>query len=337
MPAETYTFDDLDDLYETAEQLPEVARHDVYGHHEEMDEWEQIPYRDSLWTDDGRVTGDVSASEDWYHIIQYDEILEAVGDAVEQRQGDMDISVQGRVSLSPSAHKMSAQVDFAGDPTVYAAEDDPIMLGLKVRSGHSGFHAVKYDVGAERQVCANGMVAFVSDLHFEQTHQEPFQPGLAYHAVDAVLDGADTVEQRIEAAQEQELMNRDEAMLLLRDLGIDRFLEQPHADLALSLEEERGDDTITLYDAYNAATRALTHHADPDVPDYELDAGFEAAASLLDAGGGVPDARELGASVVQQRAARLTEADDVDDELYWAGEDEAVRELLDRHEVQAGR
>lgn len=34
----------------------------------------------------------------------------------------------GTVSLSPTAHKMSAQVDFEGDTTVYANEDDPVDL-----------------------------------------------------------------------------------------------------------------------------------------------------------------------------------------------------------------
>lgn len=199
--AETYSFTGLDQLYETADQLPEVSRHEVYGHHEELDEWEEIPYRNSLWTDDGRVTGDISASDDWYNIIQYGNILETVGDAVRQHQDKMDITVTGTVALSPSAHKMSAKVDFDGDPTVYADDNDPITLGLKVRSGHSGFHGLKYDIGAERQVCSNGMMAFVSDLHFEQTHSDPFQPGLAYHAVDAVIDNPDTIEQRINDAQ----------------------------------------------------------------------------------------------------------------------------------------
>ncbi|WP_227015621.1 hypothetical protein [Haloarcula sp. JP-L23] len=71
---------------------------------------------------------------------------------------------------------MSADVEFDGS-TVYADEDDPIDLGLKIRSAHSGFHGLKYDVGGERQVCSNGMVAFVSDMHFDQTHSQRSSPG----------------------------------------------------------------------------------------------------------------------------------------------------------------
>ena len=69
MQSDHYTFDSLD-LYKTAEQLPEVGRHDVYAHDEEVYEWKQVPYRDSLWTDDGRATGVVSSNEDFYNVIQ---------------------------------------------------------------------------------------------------------------------------------------------------------------------------------------------------------------------------------------------------------------------------
>jgi hypothetical protein len=129
-----------------------------------LDEWNQVPYRDSLWTDDGRTTGVVSSNDDFYNIIQYGDILETVGDAVEQHSDSLDLDVSGKVSLSPTAHKMSAEIDFEGDTTVYASQNDPVDVGLKIRSGHSGFHALKYDIGAERQVCSNGMMAFVSDL-----------------------------------------------------------------------------------------------------------------------------------------------------------------------------
>jgi hypothetical protein len=36
-------------------------------------------------------------------VIQYGDILETVGDAVEQHQDTLDLDVQGRVSLSPMA------------------------------------------------------------------------------------------------------------------------------------------------------------------------------------------------------------------------------------------
>lgn len=309
-----------------------MERHEIHAHHTETDEWERIPYRDSVWTDDGRVTGDISASDDWYHIIQYGDILWAVGQGVEQHLDRMDIDVHGTVSLSPTAHKMSTTVNFAGDPvTVYAEENDPIDLGLKIRTGHSGFHGLKYDVGAERQVCSNGMMAFVSDLHFDQTHSEPFQPGLAYNAVDAVIESPDVVEDRINQAQDHVLMNRDEALLVLMDMGIDQYVQNDVSDLINALYEEVDDPIApTLWETYNAATRALTHYT-RGVPEYQLDQGYEAAARLLETGRStVPDPDRLGQRVVNERINQYVEADDI--EPYWDGEEDALHDLAELHQ-----
>jgi hypothetical protein len=229
---------------------------------------------------------------------------------------------------------MSAEIDFTGDTTVYANQDDPIDLGLKVRSGHSGFHGLKYDVGAERQVCSNGMMAFVSELGFDQTHGEPFQPGLAYHAVDAVVESPAEIEHRFAQAQTRELMNQDEALLVLLDQGIGNYLEQPVPDLLNALYEEVEDpEAPTLWETYNAATRALTHYTN-EVPQYQLDQGFEQAAQLLETGfNEIPDPETLGRQTVERRAQARIES--TEDDQYWPGEDESVRELLEAHGVQS--
>lgn len=278
------------------------------------------------------MTGDVSASENYYNIIQYGDILWSIGQGVDQYE---DIDVHGSVSLSPSAHLMSAHVNFEGESaTVYADEGDAIDLGLKVRSGHSGYHALKYDVGARRQVCSNGMMGFVSDLHFEQIHGEEFQPGLAYNAVDAVIESPDVVEKRIEDAQSRELMNRDEALLVLMDFGIERFLQDPVPDLVNALTDEVEDpERPTLWETYNAATRALTHYT-RGVPEYELDAGFEAAARLIENGrSDVPEPRELGRETVEQRINDYVEDSEV--EPYWDGEEDSLHELAELHGIGA--
>ena len=321
----TYTFDGLEELYDVAETLPEAERHPAYGHHEELDEWAEINWRDSVWLDDGRLVGDVSSSEDWYNVIQYGEILEGVGNAVEQYDGAID--VEGQVSISGSGHKMTGKVDFYGDTTIEPVEGDEINLGLKVRSGHSGFHGLKYDVGAYRQVCSNGMMAFVSDMHVEQSHQDPYNPGLAHQAVDAVVEGADEVEQRLEDAQEREFQNYDEALLVLMDTGIDQYFDEPVETFRDALDEEVDGDVPSLYDTYNAATRALTHYVEDDIPQYALDNGYEDASQLLDYGNyGLPDADYLGEQAVENRADQYINQPDETDP-YWDGERETVRDL----------
>ncbi|MFU1780225.1 DUF932 domain-containing protein [Haloarcula japonica] len=285
-----------------------------------------------MWTDeeDPRVAGEVSASDDWYNVIQYGDILESVGQAIEGR--DEDIEPEGRVEVSPSYHKMTARVGL--DQTVEPSPGDPHELDLRIRSGHSGYHGLKVDVGSVRLVCKNGEMAFVADQSYEQTHSEPFQKQFVYHAVDSVVEGVEQVEQRLEDAQERELRNMDEAAIVLHDIGIDRYLENPTSDILTALHEEVEDpDSPSLYETFNAATYALTHLSQ-DMPQYQLDDGYEAAAQLLEYGEGIPHPDILGENAVESRASELIEAgDDVDE--YWDGEREDLRELMDAHGVQA--
>lgn len=184
---------------------------------------------------------------------------------------------------------------------------------------------------SERLVCSNGMTAFVADHGFEQTHSDPFQPQLAYHAVDSMVEGADTVEQRLEDAQERELVRRDEALLVLYDLGIDEYLENPVPDLVTALHEEVADnDAPTL--SYNAATYALTHMTNEETPESVLDDAYERAAGLLEYGDGIPHPEILGENAVTNRANQLIE--DPDEEEYWEGERNTLRDLMQVHEIE---
>ncbi|WP_235007298.1 DUF932 domain-containing protein [Haloarcula mannanilytica] len=269
----------------------------------------------------------VSSSDDFYNVIQYGDILETVGDAAE-RHG---IQPEGQVSVSPTAHKMTADLDLGSK--VYADQDDAIELGLRVRSGHSGFHGLKYDVGAERQVCSNGMTSFISELGFEQTHGEPFQPGVAYNAVDAVVESPAEIEHRLAQAQNRELLNQDEALLVLLDTGIDRYLEDPVPDLLNALQSEVEDsENPTLWETYNAGTRALTHYSSE--PEYDLAEGFERAARLLENGTNqIPDPETLGKTAVDRRTRDLIESGD--SEPYWPEERKSLRELMEKHGIEA--
>lgn len=283
-----------------------------------------------MWTDDGRLTGIVSSNDDFYNIIQYEDILKAVGTALEQRPED--INPEGEINLSPTAHKMSARIGL--DQQIEPMSGDIIETDVRVKSGHSGFHGVKYQTGAIREICSNGMMGFVADQQYEQTHGEEFQPGLAMHAVDSVVEGTDVVEDRLQQAQERTLRNQDEALLVLQDLGIDYYLENPTHDFIMALNDQAEDlEEPSLYDTFNAATYALTHLSKDDIPQYELDTGFERASALLEYGEGIPHPDILGENAVRNRANELIE--DPDAEEYWNGETESVRELMEEYEIQA--
>lgn len=305
-----------------------MERHQIFAYHTDTEESQRLPYRSSLWIDDGGAVGDVSATEDFYTVIQYGDILEAVGHALTDYSDTM--TPKGYVRLSDSGHRMSAYVDFEG----LAAEPesgDVIDLGLQIRAGHTGFHGLQYDVGARRQVCTNGMLAFVSDLHFEQTHQDPLDYGLVRQAVDAIVDGVDVVEDRLARATDREFINADEALLVLLDHGLDAYFDNPVPVLRDSLREElaTGQAQPTLYDTYNAATRGLTHAA--SLSTARREEGLERAARLLDAQGDVPEATDLGRQALDRRVEAYTSGEEVDP--YWDAEEETLHALLAAHDA----
>jgi len=116
------------------------------------------------------------------------------------------------------------------------------------------------------------------------------------------------------------------------DSGIDRYLEDPVPDLINAMHSEVEDpESPTLWETYNAATRALTHYT-RDVPEYELSEGLEQASQLLEDGtNSIPDPERLGQQAVSNRSRTLIERGD--SEPYWEGESEALRELMQEHEL----
>lgn len=318
---------EFEKIYE--EELPEVRREDVYARFDRggESEWSEIPWRDSLVTGDGRVAGDVSASDDFYSVIQYGDVLEAV----HREMGDQGVEPYGTVSLSGSAHRMEAPVYMSGDQArVEIGEGDQLNMGVKVSAGHSGHMGVHYNLGAERLVCRNGMTRFVSDLHLDQSHGERFQPGLAYEAVRGVLGSTDRVEERLERARNRELLNLDEARLLLHDIGVDRVAENSEADIMNALfEEVESRESPSLYEVYQAGTRVVDHYADSGSPGHFQETVRDNVARLLDVDGELPDSDELGRSVVENRLNYFVEEGE-DAEPYFSAEQETLRDLAER-------
>ena len=179
-----------------------------------------------------------------------------------------------------------------------------------------------------RPICSNGVKAPVSQLTFSQTHQEPLQYSLPQQAVKAILDGTDLVEDRLQQAREQTFVNQQEAVLTLMDTGLDAYFDDPIPTFEDCLDAETSDsEDVTLYDTYNAATRALTHHTELDMTrrDYALDQ----AASLLDRAGELPDVDELGQRAIENRVQGYTdEAEEAEE--YWENERQTLSDLIEQ-------
>lgn len=287
-------------------------------------------WRDPVYTDEDepQLAGEVSSNDQHYNIHQYGDILRYLGKGAEQR----DVDVSGEVSVSDSRHRMTGRMNLGEE--FEPVDGDTYELQIRFGSGHSGFFKTEYDVGAIRQICENGMRGFVADQTYEQTHQEPLKPQLAFHAVDSIVDGVDQVEDRIAKAAEEELMNFDEALLTLMDYNIDSYFPEDEATSTLrqALGAEVEDpDNPTLKETYDAATRAITH--DADLPDYAEADALERAARLLDQHGQLPEGEEIGRQVVSNRANQLIENQDA--EPYFDHEEESLRELMEEHEIEA--
>lgn len=308
--------------------MSEIERQDIYAHHPDHDKWAQLHYRDSLWTSDGMPVGDVSANENHYHVFQPADIVDYEAQALEQYSDT--VRPKGHVRESEDGRKLIIYTDLDG-LAVEPLDGDVYELGKRTSHAHTGMHGLHHDIGAVRVVCTNGMVAFDSEKAFSQTHSEPLDYSLFDHAYDSIINGVEDVEERIQAAADQELVNRDEALLVLTDLGIDTYLpsDDPIETLrdALDAELDADEEQPTLYDTYNAATRALTH-ADGLTAD-DRDRGLEQAAALLDRHGEVPDADTLGRRAVERRVETYTAEEAV--EPYWDDEEETLQTLIAVH------
>ncbi|EMA39316.1 hypothetical protein C446_08796 [Halobiforma nitratireducens JCM 10879] len=255
-------------------------------------------------------------------IIDYEaQALEQYSDAVRPK---------GYVRESSDGRKLTVYTDLDG-LEVEPFDGDIYELGKRTSHAHTGMHGLHHDIGAVRVICTNGMVSFDAEKHFSQTHSEPLNYALFEHAYDSIVSGVADVEDRIQAAADQELVNRDEALLVLTDLGIDAYLpvDDPLDTLrdALETELDAYQDQPTLYDTYNAATRALTHADGMDADNRTR--GLEQAARLLDREGDVPDATELGRRAVEHRVDQYTADAEIDP--YWDGEEETLQTLIEAH------
>lgn len=336
-----YSFNNTYELEKIAEdQIEQVENAPVYVQDPETDELNYWPFRDGKITEDSReLAGVVSSNDDFYHTIQYDNILEDTANALQRQQNtgeDLEIK-SGTIDLADDYHKMYANTILTGSDVELNADpagNDPIKTGLNIQTGHSGFHGLKIQPAALREICSNGMKGWVAEKEYEQTHSEPYQPELIEHGVQAIIEGTDQLEERLHQAQQQELVGGKDELRLIMHETIDEYLEQPVADIPMNIEQETGEDTVSLYDAYQAMTRALTHHAKDSMPQYKIDEGFETAAQLLENGRNrLPNAERLGENYVQNRVQHLVE--DPETEEYWDGETQDVRELMEEHNLAA--
>ena len=268
----------------------------------------------------------MSANDDHYHVFQPADIVDYEVQALDQYRDT--VRPKGHVRESADGRKLTIYTDLNGIEAE-PFDGDVYEIGKRTTHAHTGMHGLHHDIGAVRVVCTNGMVAFDSEKQFSQTHSDRLDYALFEHAYDSIINGVEDVENRIQAAADQDLVNREEALLVLTDLGIDTYLptDDPITTLrdALDAELDADQEQPTLYETYNAATRALTH-AD-GIRAEQRDRGLEQVARLLDRHGDVPNATTLGQQAVERRVDAYADDEEVDP--YWEDEEDALQTVIE--------
>lgn len=295
------------------------------------DDWLQDPRREPICVidesksepdDPARVSAAANAkNRKYYTVIQFEEPLNPLVESIQQ--SDMIEDVAGTIELGADRQRLSANLEFEGaglvDPT-----GNKINLGIRLDTGHTGFAAVRLDVGAERLVCSNGMTAWDSELSFTHQHNDgPFRPALVFDAIDAIgADGAAQTQHRFEQAHQEHLDSKDQMFLLLLDAGIEWLFDDPYGALqdAFEAELQWHDDpgvmetNPTLYDAYCVGTYAIDHLATDDMknPQRAKNAARRGLTMLLEhpVEKRVPDAPELVATTVTNRQDEVSNGGD---------------------------
>lgn len=324
----TDTVESLTDTYEARKETKSDAK--VLCMIDDGDEWLRDHDRAPLvvYEDDEPVNAAaVSKHGKYYTPVQFHEPFEALADAVEGR----DVRIDGELTVGQYAKRVTGQVEFR-DETVSDPTGNEVELGLQISTAHNGFHAVNVEVGAERLICTNGMVAWDSQFSFQHDHnQGAFRADMVHQAVDSVLRGEDVVEQRFENAHAQTLGSRDELFLLLLDCGIEWLFDDPMEAVRDAYQEElswhgspqRMRESPSLYDAYCVGTYAIDHLAD-DASSEAIRSARQRLSKLLDTyDGSVPNARHLVEQTVNNRVDALAD----DDEERWDGEQHLVQQV----------
>jgi len=129
LPETRIGFETFDELFETAGELPEAERHQVFGYNTETEEWDQIPWRDSPCLNDGRLVGDVSANQRYYRVIQYGDVLESVREAVLEEDLEIEDGLGDRGLRLPPVLPTLRGIDDGKDPPGIKTRKNSVVTG----------------------------------------------------------------------------------------------------------------------------------------------------------------------------------------------------------------
>jgi hypothetical protein len=162
-----YTIQNREDGYNVGKTLEDnhavEKRGKILALNDQTEEFTDLHYRVPVITVNENVLGDVSASDDYYHVHKFSDIIRNVVHASEDHDDYTDLS--GHVIVTEDDRKLSSYLEFDG-VTAEPFDGDAINVGVKTRPAHTGMHGTRYDGAATRLVCSNGMTKHPSQHLF---------------------------------------------------------------------------------------------------------------------------------------------------------------------------
>lgn len=335
--ARSFEFDTTDELEDAVDVVAETyqARKEtdtdakVLCMIDDGDEWLQDYDRSPLviYEDGDPINAAaVSKHDKYYQPVQFDDPLRPLVEKIR----DSNLSAHGSITVGKYRKRMTSMVEFR-DETVEDPTGNEVELGFKISTAHNGFHAVNIDVGAERLVCTNGMVAWDSELNFtHEHHQGVFRDDLVRQAFDSILNSTSQVEQRFRNASKFHFQNRDELYLALLDCGIEWLFDDPmkalreafQKELSWHNDQQQMEENPSLYDAYCVGTYAIDHMTSDNASEEAIRTARERLTQLLESyDGSLPNPTEMIANTVETR----TDAFSAGSDERWDGEQDLVQ------------
>lgn len=142
------------------------------------------------------------------------------------------------------------------------------------------------------------------------------------------MHGSETVERRLQDAHDRRFVNRDEALLTLLETPSASQLDNPVETLEDALAAETDSDQPSLYETYQALTRAVTHES--DLSHERRNRALRQASDLIDRDGALPDPADLSQEAIERRVDEYSDVEDDEVEQYWENERETLADLIEQ-------
>lgn len=210
-------------------------------------------------TDTDRPLGVVS---DKYDLLPHKTVVDGFRKAVEDQE------VSEKISLTKFGARLMMDMTFP-DVRVKVAKGDEVAMHLIVKNSYDGSNALRVVLGAYRLVCSNGLVIFQRFMQFSHKHvgtQMEVRVEELKNTVGMLTDAFHKTGPVMQEMAATRLQMEPRQFFNAKRIRLPEYL----AEIARQEFEKKG---ISVWDAYNAMTFAITHRMRKESPESQLQYG----------------------------------------------------------------